>query len=161
MLYKVISAARSVSGLKPATKTVFFYLSTYTDNPDGSGVFPGIERLCQETSFSLSTVRRALEELECDGWIKPETFRRQRVKGWRICIEKLGFTPDQLEIKKKGGQPPPLPQPAQVDREAPAPDPAALVPPPNEFYIPDQSPEARAERRRILHERALERMGIQ
>jgi hypothetical protein len=115
MNYKLVHAVQRVAGLRGITKTVFFYLSHYADSSDGSGAFPGIERLADETCFCRRAVVQSLEELERDGWITPESFRRQRVKGWKICIEKLGLTPDQLEIKKKGG----IPQPDAPDREAP------------------------------------------
>lgn len=54
--------------LPPPVKHVALNLATYADG-DGRDVFPGNERLCDDTGLSDKTVRRALERLRQVGLI--------------------------------------------------------------------------------------------
>lgn len=56
-------------------KTVYIYLK---DRSDASGsCWPGVKTIASDLGLSRSTVKRALKELECTGWIRKRSRYRE------------------------------------------------------------------------------------
>ena len=79
MSVSAITWAFGLDGINPARKFVLVTLANYADEDDSC--FPGQEKLARDVGTSVSTIRRALKELEDGGYIVRE--RRYRSDGYR------------------------------------------------------------------------------
>lgn len=79
MSVSAITWAFGLEGINPARKFVLVTLANYAD--ENNSCFPGQDKLARDVGTSVSTVRRALKELEEAGYIVRE--RRYREDGYR------------------------------------------------------------------------------
>jgi DNA-binding MarR family transcriptional regulator len=71
------------SDLPPLERSVLLELSWYMDFHTLGDAHPGVERLAQRTGWSVSSVKRALRELEAKGWIvRVQTGGRRGDHAW-------------------------------------------------------------------------------
>lgn len=79
MSVSAITWAFGLQNINPARKFLLVALANYAD--ENNSCFPGQDKLAHDVGVSVSTIRRALKELESDGFIVRE--RRYREDGFR------------------------------------------------------------------------------
>lgn len=83
-----LNAAWDVTGLTPPQKNVLVALVKHSD--DSGACWPQIDRLAEMTAYGERTVRKALGELEADGWFVRERDRRPwdgKLAGYRYRVD--------------------------------------------------------------------------
>lgn len=79
MSVSALTWAFGLQNINPARKFLLVALANYAD--ENNSCFPGQEKLAHDVGVSVSTIRRALKELEADGFVARE--RRQGADGYR------------------------------------------------------------------------------
>lgn len=163
LVFKIVIAVRDVEGLSSSQKSILFVLATSENNEQGTKkIYPGLDYLARKAGVSVRTARTAVMKLTNDGWIKEEPGRENHVKGYSICLEKLGIPPGTIKPLKKKGVQPPAEEPRDYEHGYAAQSPAAPPDPEGELTEEEKSV-ARRRRRAEISRRSLEsfqRMGL-
>lgn len=118
---------RADETLNTKAKCVAFVIATYAD-ADGSGIYPGRDRLAHDAAMSLATLKRIMAELVDRGLIektKQGNRHQRRADEWRLTMRRLDRPADipVTPIDRGSGEP------RQGHREPPSSDEHAAVGP--------------------------------
>ena len=74
--------------LSPTERAICHALSRFANwDSELAGAHPGNDKLREVTGYSRSTIRRALQSLQCKGWIRPaggHGYGRGRARTWQL-----------------------------------------------------------------------------
>jgi len=100
LIFRIIARIRDLCELDTSQKIILMHLGCHCTNEHGRYIYVKIATLCRQTRLSKREVLYTLAELKESGWIGEEKERKEKVKGYRINLERLYGFEEATKLEK-------------------------------------------------------------